>query len=651
MPPMYPIGPDGAGMYMHLVQHKMDAAELRDAMTRAVSRNDAAGARSLFDHAFWHKTAFKPDWFHLYIAVQNENRDMVKLLTTYGATWTEDQAKVAKLSLGAKCDAFKVLLRGAGIRTDYTAAELQAVAPESALRMNKRILDENRNSGHDVAAEEKTFYRNVHVTMANAVLQNNMPQALAALKLHPDAQNPRGYEVSDIFSDVLGDFLHSSSKRALLFVDRLLDAGVKLQPVNLDKISSLTLPQHYDLLPELDRRGLLQDDVQKLRRELISSWAFLQSDIDLDGYSLRVSETMVAQKRAQFQTAAEVICTPHNTVDAQDVEFFLRQHDRQSPRAPEALSHMDATLLETGFFSHKAFSAENLRHLAETPGLDAHVSAAFNKMAARRDIGGREIGHFLHKKRFATLERAMADGAFVPDRIETENIVDYLTRNMKKEEPSAEIIESLKILKNTGADLSRLRLRDYLGSSKPGMAKALLDLDMIEPRDINRVKLRKRCGATVGIAGMHIKDRHYAMREFAHQVELEKDDPAQYKPYREKSDVSYQRLYMLRQMKAITDMRKRRESPAVPPQGNDLQRLLADHRRRRDLENRDRQERLRQILQDARRRDQQRLDLDSEKLRKVLEDHRRKREAESEKMRKQMQEILKRKRGNNRFGY
>ena len=648
MPPMYPIWPDGAGMFFDLSERKLGAAELRDAMTRAVSRNDMDGARSLFDHAFWHKTKFKPDWFHLYIAVQNENRDMVKLLTTHGATWTADQTKIARQSLGDKCNAFKVLLRGAGIRMDDADKDLAAVAPQAALAMNKRILEENRKAGHDVTAEEKTFLRNVYVEAANAVLQNDMPRALAALKLHPDAQNPDGHDVSDIFAEVLGDFMHSSGKRALLFIDRLQKADVPLQPVNLDKISNLTLPQHYDLLPELERRGLLQGDVNKLRRDMISSWSFMQEDIDLDGYVLHLPQNLIEQKRAQFRTAAEVICTAHSTLDAQDVEYFLRQHDRQTPRAPKAVAQMDAALLETGFFSNAAFTVENLRHLAATPQLDANIAATFNKIAARREIAGKGADYFLHKKRFAVLEQAMAQGAFVPDRIETAAIVDYLTRSMRKEEPSADIIQSLKILKDTGAAFDHLRRRDYLGVSKPGMAKALLDLDMITPRDINTIKLRKRCGAPVNLLqGMDDKSKHYPMREFAHQVELEKADPAKYIPYRNKAGTSYQRLYLLRQMEQFKKIR----STQTPPRPDNLRRVMEDSRRKRERDNQERQDKLRQILQDARRRNQTKMQMDSEELRKVLTDHRRKREAEQEKMRKQMQDILKRKRGNNRFGY
>lgn len=637
-------------MFIPLTERKLGPAELRDALTRAVSHKDIEAARELFDHAFWHKTPFKPDWFHLYIAVESENRDMVKLLATRGATWTEDQAKVAKLSLGTKCDAVKVILRGAGIRLDYSDTELATVEPQAALAMNRRILEENRKGGHDVSAEEKTFRRAVTVEMANAVLLNDMPRAKKALQMHPDADKPEGIDVSDIFAEVLGGFIDSSSKRALVFIDRLQNTGVKLQPINLHKISGLTMPQHYDLLPELDRRGLLQKDVAKLRREMIDSWSYMQESVDLEGYTLHIPPQMIEEKQAQFKQAAAVLCTPANKLEADDVNHFIRQHSVRLPRAPKALAQMDHVLLETGFFDNPAFGAEDLRTLAALPGLDTGLAAAFNKKAAQKEISGCGVDHFLHKKRFAVLENALSQGAFVPDRVETEAIVQYLYSRMSKETPSPEIIRSLKILKETGADFGRVRMRDYLGSSKPGMAKALLDLDIIEPRDINRVKLRKRSGPPANnLFGIDRNDKHYAMREFAMQVELEKIDPGKYKPYRGKENTNYQNLYLLHQMQQYRSLMRPTQQPTGSPPN--LQRVLADQRRRRAEESNAQQERLRQIIQSARAREQQKAADNRERLREILERHHRRTEAEKENMRKHMEEILKRKRPNNRFGY
>src|SRR5690606_204364 len=244
MPPMYPIGPDGAGMFFGLIEQKLDAAELSDALTRAILKKDTARARELFDHAFWNKTAFKPDWFHLYQAVETQNRPMVKLLTTYGATWTEEQAKILTVALADKLEGLTGTLHAAGIRTDYTQKDLQRMDVLPALLMNKRIIDENKKNGVNTAAEEKKFFHAVHVSMANAVLRSDMREAKKLLSLHPDAQNPDGYDVSGIFADVLGDFLHSSSARAITFLDRLLAEGIRLQPVRLDDVSTMVLDQH-----------------------------------------------------------------------------------------------------------------------------------------------------------------------------------------------------------------------------------------------------------------------------------------------------------------------------------------------------------------------------------------------------------------------
>jgi hypothetical protein len=644
--------PDGAGMFIDLTERKLGPAALRDALTRAISRKDIKTARDLFEHAFWHKTPFKPDWFHLYIAVDSESRDMVKLLTTYGATWTEDQAKAAKLALGAKCDAVKVILHGAGIRTDYSDKDWTSIAPKTLLEINKRILEENRAAGHDVSAEEKRFCGVLQIELANAVSKNDMPHALHVLKFLADAGKPEGYDVSEVFAHVLGSFLHSSSKRALTFIDRLQEAGVTLQPVDLNKVSSLTLSHHYDLVPELDRRGLLQQDVKKLRGDMINSWSHLQETIDLNGYILHIPAPLIEERHAQFKKAAKTLCTPRVQLYEEDIDYFLRQHRSHLPRAPQALKRMDQALLEAGFFENPAFTANALKNLAAAPGLDAGIAAQFNKIAAQKEIGRLSFDSFLHKKRFAVLENAMQQGAFIPDRVQAEAIVDYLTSQMKNEVPSDGIIQSLKTLKNTGVDLARVQMRDYLGTSKPGMAKALLDLDIIRPSDINQVKLRKRCGPPVNILqGTDSKSKYYAMREFAHQIELEKTDPDRYKPYRGQEAVSYQKLYLLHQLKMISAATRKTQRPDSTPQQENLRQILADHRRRVVIDNRARQERLRKILNDSRADREQKSEIDRARLQKILEQHRRRAATDTDEMRKRRDEILKRTRGNNRFGY
>jgi hypothetical protein len=414
----------------------------------------------------------------------------------------------------------------------------------------------------------------------------------------------------------------------------------------------LTLSHHYDLVPELDRRGLLQQDVKKLRGDMINSWSHLQETIDLNGYILHIPAPLIEERHAQFKKAAKTLCTPRVQLYEEDIDYFLRQHRSHLPRAPQALKRMDQALLEAGFFENPAFTANALKNLAAAPGLDAGIAAQFNKIAAQKEIGRLSFDSFLHKKRFAVLENAMQQGAFIPDRVQAEAIVDYLTSQMKNEVPSDGIIQSLKTLKNTGVDLARVQMRDYLGTSKPGMAKALLDLDIIRPSDINQVKLRKRCGPPVNILqGTDSKSKYYAMREFAHQIELEKTDPDRYKPYRGQEAVSYQKLYLLHQLKMISAATRKTQRPDSTPQQENLRQILADHRRRVVIDNRARQERLRKILNDSRADREQKSEIDRARLQKILEQHRRRAATDTDEMRKRRDEILKRTRGNNRFGY
>jgi len=648
----FPMWPEGAGMFIYMAERKPAPDELRDALTGAVMRQDISAARALFDQAFWHRIPLKPDWFHLYVAIDRENRDMVKLLSTHGATWTEEQTRVAQHMLGKKCDPFKTLLRGAGIRLADDATDTQALPVQAALEMNQRILRENRKGGHDVSAEEKAFHRALHIEAANAVLKNDMPRALKALQLHPDAQNPAGHDMSDVFALLMEDRADADGKRALTLLDRLRAADVALQPVRLDLLADKISPHHYALLPALAARGLLQKDTTQLRRRLFDLWSYTQENIDIGGMILSAGQSAVAEKRAQFKQAAAVLCTPASPLDDDDVAYFLRRHNACLKPAPDAVPHMDQALLETGFFDNPAFRAAHLKALAETPGLPRTLTDAFHKIAAKKEMADRPIGHFLHKKRFAVLENAVALGVFVPDAAQTEAIVQYLRQCMKKETPSPEIIQSLKILKNAGADFAHVRLRDFLGVEKPGMAKALLDLDLIAARDINRVRLARRGRPDIGVLlGMRGDDDGRAMREFAAQVELERIDPAKYKVYRDRPGTDYQRLLLRHQLEKI----KIHQRPAAQPRSGispaDLQRFLSEHQRRAAQEKRQQHERLRQLIQKARERELKAARESNERLRDFLAYERRLKEAKEEQQRKYIEQLLKRKRPGNPFGF
>jgi len=550
---MYDLWPYG-GYYPDPAERKLGPAELRETLTAAVNKRDGKAARAVFDHAFWHKTTFTPDWFHLYLAVENKDRDMVKLLTTYGATWTEDEAKIACVNLSDKLDNLHGPLHAAGIKTDYTVKDMQTVDVHTLLSMSQRILIENKKNGHNVAAAEREYNRAVSRVLTQAVLKNDMPLATRVLGFHPDANNPEGIDISEQFAEVLGDFLHSSSARALRFVDTLLKTDTKLQPINLHKISSLILPNHYDLLPALADRQLLPKDTTHLRRDLFHSWTYLQSRIDLDGYVFKVSEDHLKDRQDKHIQAANVLCDRYADISTQEADHYVGLHQRRSKQAPEAVSHMDQSLLNTEFFKHAAFTPTHLNALAEDNTHNTALADAFNKMAQKKTIDGRGLNYFLHRKRFDTVTAALKSGALVPDGIETENILYYLQSSLKKDVVTPEVMECLTLMRDNGAEFFRARRGDYLGTQGPGLAKALLDLDIIQPRDISTAKLRKRCGQIMGIGSLlnpDVKDRHYAMREFLYQVTLEKSHPGKYKPLRQKAGICYQRRHLLEQIASV----------------------------------------------------------------------------------------------------
>ncbi len=571
---MYDIWTYGA-YYPDPAERKLGPEELREVLTTAVARKDAATARAVFDHAFWHKTFFKPDWFHLYLAVDNKDREMVKLLTTYGATWTANEAKVACVNLADKLDNLHGPLHAAGIRTDYTLKDLQTVDATTLLSMNQRILIENKKNGHNVEHAERDYNHAVSRVLTQAALKGDIKLTKRILGFHADAKNPKGIDISDQFAEVLGSFLQSSSARALKFVDTLLQADIKLQPINLHKVSSLVLPNHYDLLSALEDRDLLPQNRTRLRSDLLQSWSYLQSRIDLDGYIFQVSERHLKERQEKHIEAANVLCNRYNDISAQEADRYIELHKRRSKQAPDAITHMDQSLLNTDFFNKAAFTPAHLHALAEDTPDNIPLAATFNKMAQKKVIDARGLSHFLHKKRFDAVATALKSGALVPDGIETEAIMRYLQNSLKKDVVTPDVIECLTHMRDNGAEFFRVRRGDYLGTSGPGLAKALLDLDIVKARDISTPTIRKRCGEMMGIGSLlnpDIKDRHHAMREFLYQVTLEKSNPDKYKPLREKAGLSYQRRYLLEQLASIRIQAANRNERPAPPKRAQQQR-------------------------------------------------------------------------------
>lgn len=101
----------------------LSARDVSLALHAAIEKRDVGEARKAIEEAFWNKIAFRPNAFHLCRALLDQNREMIRLLVTYGATLSSaEAASVADLMEERSLPA-KELLRMAGTRSFPPAAE------------------------------------------------------------------------------------------------------------------------------------------------------------------------------------------------------------------------------------------------------------------------------------------------------------------------------------------------------------------------------------------------------------------------------------------------------------------------------------------------------------------------------------------------
>lgn len=87
-----------------------------DALAALVERGDVAGVREYFDAIFWHNRTERPSWRHLKIALRKEDRPMLRLLSAWGATPSDDDWAGLRASAKEKYPAYVRLLGAAGLR-------------------------------------------------------------------------------------------------------------------------------------------------------------------------------------------------------------------------------------------------------------------------------------------------------------------------------------------------------------------------------------------------------------------------------------------------------------------------------------------------------------------------------------------------------
>ena len=513
---------------------KTTAAEMSHALQDAIARNDVNSARQVFEKAFWDKVEFRADGYHLLQAVRRDNRDMVRLLITHGATWTPVETKTARMISGAQWENAASELRRAGIRTQFSEAELKDIDPVTAIAWATRSVEDAERRGASDAAQSREDLARIGATSVTLLAaKGDMPRAIALFKALPgqgDGSQARPLDAARVFAELV-KLEQREPRLALRFLDALKARDLAVKPLALTGTELWLTPS---LVPALKHRDLLAGATADSRLNLLHNWSLVQATIDTGNGVFQLDAAYVAKQQEALRKVAQVLFPKTAPVTPTEAQDFLSLHEMRRKQTPQALAQMEAALLETGFFDSPAFTAKNLRQLAGTVADDTagkNLASTFNRLAAARLMIAQPLDSFLYEKHFHEIETAHRLGAYRATAYETVKIVDYLATQVKKDVVPDSVMQSLKVLRDGGADFSRVNPNRYLGKKAPGLCKTLLDLGVVSARSIDVELIAKRHnGELRPLTPPGGPD--YADQEFMAQVLLEIASPEKYIPLR-----------------------------------------------------------------------------------------------------------------------
>ncbi len=523
------------------------ASELSFQLQTAILNRDTAAARKVFDIAFWEKVEFKPDSHHLLQAVLKGDRQMVTLLTSFGAGWTEDEAKLARGFIEpADWKTVEGALRNAGIRTQYTPEEIKQADLMVVVRWSHRSLLNSQARGMtDTQKYRDGLETLLRPMLANAGLKGDMNRAKEIL-LYRDPKSGVGtagdpLDLSKEFSLIIEQHILSKGRTALKFLDAFLAGGFRIKPLEVDSVHLILSPT---IVTELDKRGLVAKDSPAARRSIIGEWASLQEEIELGGMPFVRSAEDVAQQNESLKAAAGVLFGTGHPATEQEAESFIRLHGARAKTAPFGLANAERQLLELGFFDSPAWTADRLRRLMAAGDLkDDALKTVFNGKAARAEMLQATLPKVLNPKKLFLIEDAHKSGAWKANSAETLKIVDYLAGEIKKDKVPDEFFRTLKAMKDGGADFSRIDPSKYLGRNAPGLAKTLLDTGAVRAEDFDVEGVSRKVGGEMNLVIEPGKPGH-AYNEFLCLLILEITEAAKYTALRGTPGLSYQKQFI-----------------------------------------------------------------------------------------------------------
>lgn len=501
-------------------------AELSTRLLSAILKRDLNAARQVFDTAFWDKIDFKPDFYHLLQAVNTGERAMVQLVTSYGATWTEAEARAARALLKEKIDPVEGVLKAAGIRTQFTPEELAAPDPMVLVRISYRGAHEARiREQKDTPEAEQRLKDVLQLALIDAVTKGDRAQ-LDDVILHRnaalgDGSAERPLNVAGEISQLLRGA--ATPDAAMAFIDKLKAMDVKIMPMIAGGGVALQRPE---VIPALLDRGLLAAGSMDDRALMLDHW-------------VRTDEKET-EKRGHLSRVANILFRPQNPATEKEAEHFVRLHLLRMQTAPAQVAEAEKVLLKRGFFDGGAFTAKHFRDMMAAAPADATLAKAFNDRAIARAIVETGFAKFLNDKRFDEIVAAHEVGAWKADAQETLKMLKYLNGKVRKDVVPPEVVEQLKSLKKGGADFSLVQPHEYLGKRGPAMAKALLDTGAVTAMNFNLDAVARRMGNTLTLLTPK-SDPACANIDFACQLLLERIVPGAYEKLRGDPAADYQR--------------------------------------------------------------------------------------------------------------
>ncbi|MEZ0260168.1 MAG: hypothetical protein ACAH80_04120 [Alphaproteobacteria bacterium] len=501
-------------------------AELSARLLNAILKRDLKAARQVFDTAFWDKVNFTPDFYHLLQAVNAGDRAMVQLVTSYGATWTEAEAKAARLLLKEKIDPVEGVLKAVGIRTQFTPEELAAPDPLVLVRISSRGAYEARiREQKDAPEAEQRLQDVLRLALIDAVTKGDRALVDEVISHRHstlgDGSAEKPLNIAGEFSQLLRG--NPSHETALAFVDALKAMDVKLMPMIAGGAVATMRPE---IIPALLERGLLSSASMDDRGAMLDHWVTLDD-----------KET---EKRGHLSRAANILFRPQTPATEKEAEHFVRLHLVRMQTAPARVAEAEQVLLKRGFFDSSAFTAKHFRDMMIMPPADASLAKAFNARAMARTITENGLAKFLNDKRFTDLAAAHEAGAWKANAQETLKIMKFLSGKVRKDIVPPEVVAQLKSLKKGGADFSLVAPHEYLGKRGPGFAKALLDTGAVTAKQFDLDAVGRKLGKTVTLLTPATSPDH-ANVNFACQLLLERIVPGEYEKMRGVPDADYQR--------------------------------------------------------------------------------------------------------------